>query len=84
MKQLFLFSASWCPTCQPVKKLLQEQATAVLQDINLVIVDMDVSPALASKYSIRSIPTMILFDGEAELKRKTGSCSKEQLEDFLV
>lgn len=78
-QQLFLFSASWCPTCQPVKKLLQESNLS-----NLVVVDMDVSPALASKYSIRSIPTMILFEDDRELKRKTGSCTKEQLDEFLI
>lgn len=77
-QQLMLFSASWCPTCQPVKKLLENS------DIqNVIFVDVDVSSNLSSKYGIRSIPTMILLEDDKEVKRHLGSCSTVQLEELL-
>lgn len=77
-QQLMLFSASWCPTCQPVKKLLEDSDIT-----NLVMVDVDVSPNLSSKYSVRSIPTMILLEDDKEVKRHLGSCSTVQLDEML-
>lgn len=81
MKQLALFSASWCPTCQPVKNLVKNYEN--LGDVQLVIVDIDEMPNLAKRNNIRSIPTMILFEDEQELKRRTGACNQSQLTEFI-
>ncbi len=82
MKQLSLFSASWCPTCQPVKNLVKNYEN--LGDVQLVVVDIDEMPNLAKRNNIRSIPTMILSVDEQEVKRRTGSCTQDQLAEFLA
>ncbi len=61
MKEIKVFSASWCPTCQVLKKLL----TAQNIEFTEVDVDSDAGSALASSHGVRGLPTtLVLVDGE--------------------
>lgn len=87
-KRILLFSASWCGPCQEMKGDLQKpertpNATcARLQKAgwkigvepsnHVQVVDMDASPELSEKYSIQSLPTLILIENGRELRRLEG------------
>ena len=59
------FWAEWCGPCHAVSPVLDKIAEERSEELRLVKVNIDEEPALAQKYGIVSIPTIVLFkDGE--------------------
>jgi thioredoxin 1 len=59
------FWAEWCGPCHAVAPVLDKIAEERSEELRLVKVNIDEEPALAQKYGIVSIPTIVLFkDGE--------------------
>ena len=46
-------------------------------------VDADNNPDMAKKYNIRGLPTMIIVDGDTEVKRHTGNMTADQVKEFV-
>ena len=63
------FYATWCGPCQMMAPIL-EQVGATLRDrLQVVKIDTDKYPNLASKYQIEALPTLVLFkDGKLDEK----------------
>jgi len=77
------FFAVWCSPCQMVAPELEKLA-AENEDLLVVKVNVDENNNLAEKFSVSSIPCMILFkDGEPKQK-VIGYRSKQQLQSLLV
>jgi thioredoxin 1 len=61
------FWAEWCGPCKALAPILDEIATEVGERAEIVKVNVDHAPALAQKYGIRGIPTLIYFkDGKVQ------------------
>ncbi len=59
------FWAAWCKPCLMVAPILDELAEEYSDKINFVKMDVDQNPKTAASYSIKSIPTLLIFkDGE--------------------
>lgn len=67
------FWAPWCGPCRQFAPVF-EQACAVLEpQVRLAKVDTEAEPALAARFAIRSIPTLILFRHGREQQRLSGA-----------
>ena len=80
--KLLQFKASWCNPCKQQTKEFEENPV----DVELVPIDVDEDDKdLATKYSIRSIPTMILLsDNEEILNRWTGVTKSSIINEFIT
>jgi thioredoxin 2 len=66
----------WAPWCGPCKAMAPafEQASAQLEPgVRLTKVNTEAEKALATKFGIRSIPTLVLFQNGNELARQAGA-----------
>lgn len=59
-KVCVIFSASWCGPCKSLKLKLDDVAAEV-KDVAFYIFDVDQNTELASKLSVRSIPTVLFY-----------------------
>ena len=61
------FYADWCGPCKQMPPILKQVKQELREHVRIIKVDVDKNPNIATKYQIRSIPTLMLFkDGEAK------------------
>ena len=77
------FWAEWCGPCHAVSPVLDKIADERASDLKLVKVNIDEEPALAQKYGIVSIPTIILFRGGEPAAAAIGAQPKTAIEKSL-
>ena len=77
------FWAEWCGPCKMLGPILEEISKDLKDKLQVVKVNLDENQDLAMKYSIRSIPTLLLFkDGEL-IDTKVGLLPKSDLVEWL-
>ena len=72
----------WAPWCGPCKMMAPAfvQAAAMLEPlVRVAKVNTDTEQALGTQYSIRSIPTLILFKGGHEVARQAGALTTQDV-----
>ena len=81
------FWAPWCPPCRMVALVVEEIAKEYEGKIKIGKVNIDQNQELASKYSVMSIPTFIIFKNGESVSRFIGAQSKgkfvEEIEKAL-
>lgn len=83
MKTIIKMSAPWCKPCQQLKPIFDD-VVSELTDINVVEINVDDKPDVASAYKVRSVPTIIITDEHDNvLSTKSGMMTKEQLIAFI-
>ena len=66
------FYADWCGPCRMVAPFVDEIARANVGRLLVAKVDTDQAQSVATRYGIRSIPTLVLFEGGKEVERSIG------------
>lgn len=69
------FSASWCGPCKVLAPVMNE-VKGQFSNVNFEDIDIDENFELASKYGVRSVPTVILEKNGVEISRFVGVQSK--------
>jgi thioredoxin 1 len=77
------FWAEWCGPCHAVSPVLERIAEERKDELKLVKVNIDEEQALAQRFGIASIPTMILFKGGEPAAAAVGAQPKGALERSL-
>ncbi len=77
------FWAEWCAPCRAIAPTLEELATDSLGTVSLAKVNVDDSPALAARYGIRSIPTILFMKEGKVVDQVIGAVPKSQLKKKL-
>ena len=77
------FWAQWCTPCKLVGPLVADSAKTYAGRLKVVKLDVDENPAAASRYRVRSIPTLMLFKEGVPVATQVGALSKAQLASFL-
>ncbi|MEQ1579001.1 MAG: thioredoxin TrxC [Steroidobacteraceae bacterium] len=73
------FWAEWCGPCHMMAPAFAEAAKRLEPRVRLAKVDTEAEPAIAGRYAIRSIPTLIAFRGGREIGRQSGAMALEAL-----
>ena len=73
------FWAEWCGPCKMLTPILEEISNEMKNEINVVKVNLDDNQDLAMKYSIRSIPTLLLFKEGNLIDTKVGLLPKNEI-----
>jgi len=77
------FWAPWCRPCLMVAPILDELADEYSGRITVARMDVDQNPRTAAKYSIMSIPTMLLFEKGQPVSQIVGFKPKAELKRDL-
>ena len=75
--------ADWCGPCKMIAPVLESLATEYEGKLKIAKLNIDENPKTPQKYSVRGIPTLMIFkDGNIE-DSKVGALSKSQLIAFI-
>ncbi len=74
------FWADWCAPCHMLAPVLKDLAHAWKGRLTVIKINTEQKPALANRFGISGIPTLILFKGGTEVHRASGAMPLAQLQ----
>jgi thioredoxin 1 len=77
------FWAEWCGPCRMIAPALEEISGAMNGKVKIVKLNVDENPAVATKYGVMSIPTLMIFKDGQLASRQVGAAPKQKLEQWI-
>lgn len=78
------FWAAWCGPCRMMAPAYAQAAARVGPGVHLAKLDTEAEPEIASRYGIRSIPTLMAFRNGREIARQSGALPLPQLMQWIA
>lgn len=75
--------APWCGPCQAMAPQFKLAAARMEPYVRFAKVNSDEEPALSARFGIRSIPTLLVFQGGKEIARKSGAMDAGSLQRWV-
>jgi len=77
------FWAPWCGPCKAMAPAFEKAALVLESQVRFAKLNTDEEQSIAQRYEIRSIPTMILFDGGKEVGRHSGALMAGDIQQWI-
>lgn len=77
------FSAEWCGPCKMMGPVLEQLKESMDNKIRILKVDVDKNRELASRYRIKSVPTLMLFQSGMTKWSGVGVMTSNYLENVI-
>ena len=77
------FWAEWCGPCRMVGPVVEELAGDYDGKVKFVKINVDDANALASKYNVFSIPTLMIFNKGEIVAQQVGAASKDSYKNMI-
>ncbi|MGO4911603.1 MULTISPECIES: thioredoxin [unclassified Leeuwenhoekiella] len=77
------FYATWCGPCQTLAPILEDVKKDLGEKVKIIKVDVDKNQALAQKFQVRGVPTLMLFKNGKQLWRQSGVLTRADLKQVI-
>ena len=78
------FFATWCGPCQTLAPILKEVKDHLGDKISIIKIDVDKNPQIATRFQVRGVPTLMLYQNGKQLWRQSGVLSKNDLVKVIL
>ena len=73
------FWAPWCGPCRMISPILEQVAEHFGDKVKICKINVDDNEEVATKYGVRGVPTLMLFNNGENIETKVGVVQKSQL-----
>jgi thioredoxin 1 len=77
------FWAEWCGPCRMMTPTVDAIATDYAGKLKVGKLNVDENNAVASRYNVRGIPTLLLFKGGKVVEQRVGAMSKSEVQKMV-
>ena len=77
------FYADWCGPCKQMPPILKDVKNDLKEHVRIIKVNVDKNPFIATKYQIRSIPTVMIFKNGKDIWKGLGVRPAQELKSVL-
>ncbi len=77
------FKADWCQPCKMMTPILKQVKQNFKDQIKIIKIDIDRNPAIAQKYAVKGVPTLILFKKGESVWRQSGVLQAHQINTII-
>jgi thioredoxin 1 len=82
-KVLVDFTAAWCGPCKRLSPIVDEIAEELAGKVKVGKLDIDEAPMTATKFQVRGVPTLMVFEGGRPVQTSVGLVSKARVLSLL-
>ena len=77
------FKADWCGPCKMMTPILKEVKKQLKDSVAIIKIDVDKNPAVAAKYQIKGVPTLMIFKESKQVWKQSGVVQSNQLIEII-
>ena len=77
------FWAEWCGPCRMIAPALEELAGELHDKVTIAKINIDENPNIPTKYGVRGVPTLMIFQQGQVAATKVGALPKSKIREWI-